>query len=311
MTALLDAALARLDLKIGQKMAAHDTPGLSLVITDRAETLAVRCYGKRDLAANADVTPDTVFEIGSVGKSFTAIALLQLQERGLVDLSAPVTDYLPWFSVRSDYQPITITHLLSHTGGIIGGSDMAYDGRFESWYLRETEVSGPPGERFHYSNVGYKTLGYLIEAITERSYGNIVRERILTPLGMDATVVPITNADRPRMAIGYRALHDDRPRPKGAPLAPATWIETATADGCLASTPEDMAHVPQDVAGSRPGSIGSDHHGQELRCDDDTSGAAIRSPGRRRLRPWDVQLRCRWTPAVRPWRRHNRLLTVP
>ncbi len=241
MEASLDAALAQLDREISDQMAAHDTPGLSLVITDRAKTVAVRCYGKRDLGANLDVTPDTVFEIGSVGKSFTAIALLQLQERGLVDLSAPVTDYLPWFTVRSDYQPITITHLLSHTGGIIGGSDMSYDGRFESWYLRETEVSGPPGERFHYSNVGYKTLGYLIEAITERAYGDVVRERILTPLGMDATVVPITNADRPKMAVGYRPLHDDRPRPKGAPLVPATWIETATADGCLASTPEDMA----------------------------------------------------------------------
>ena len=192
------------------------------------------------MAANLDVTPDTVFEIGSVGKSFTAIALLQLQERGLVDLSAPVTDYLPWFSVRSTYEPITIAHLLSHTAGIIGGSDMAYDGRYETWHLRETDVSGPPGERFHYSNVGYKTLGYLIEAITERAYGEVVRERILTPLGMDATVVPITNADRPRMAVGYRSLHDDRPRPKGGPLVPATWIETATADGCIASTPEDM-----------------------------------------------------------------------
>src|SRR5829696_6616272 len=93
MTASLDAALAQLDREISEQMAAHDTPGLSLVITDSAKTVAVRCYGKRDLAANLDVTPDTVFEIGSVGKSFTAIALLQLQERGLVDISAPVTDY--------------------------------------------------------------------------------------------------------------------------------------------------------------------------------------------------------------------------
>lgn len=84
-------------------------------------------------------------------------------------LSAPVASFLPWFSVRSTYEPVTVAHLISHTFGIIGGSDMAYDGRYDTWHRRETEVSRLPGERMHCSNVWYKTLRYLIRSITGRA----------------------------------------------------------------------------------------------------------------------------------------------
>lgn len=237
----MDDAFRRIDDDVAGRLRGGGSPGLSLAITDRERTLKIGTYGFADLAARTVVSPNTVFEIGSIGKSFTALVLLRLAERGAVVLDAPVSNYLPWFSVRSTHAPITIRHLLSHTAGIVGGSDVAYDGRYESWALRETEVSGPPGERFHYSNVGYKTLGYLIEDLTGKPYGEIVRTEILSPLGMDATVVPITNGDRPRMAVGYRWLHDDRPGFAGQPAVPATWIETATADGSVASTPNDMA----------------------------------------------------------------------
>lgn len=245
-------ALARLDDEIGRTLERDGTPGLSLAITDRERTLKIGTYGFADIAARTPVSPESVFAFGSIGKSFTALVLLRMQERGEIDLDAPVADYLPWFSVRSTYAPITIRHLLSHTGGIVGGTDMAYDGRYESWDLRETEVSGPPGERFHYSNIGYKTLGYLIEDLSGRAYGEVVRDEILTPLGMNATVVPITHADRPRLAVAYRRLHDDRPTLPGQPLVPATWIETATADGGLAAPPEDLArYLRMLLAGGR------------------------------------------------------------
>src|SRR5690242_18693415 len=134
----LDEVLARLDNFIPRKMAAALTPGLALALTDGERLLAVRTYGYAGLAAHAPVTPDTLFEIGSQGKTFTAIAILQQVEAGRIDLDAPVTRYLPWFAIQSVYGPITIHHLLSHTAGLIGGMEFATAGPPEVWALRDT-----------------------------------------------------------------------------------------------------------------------------------------------------------------------------
>jgi CubicO group peptidase (beta-lactamase class C family) len=240
-TAINDPKFAELDAWIARRLAHDDIPGVTLALTTREKTIYIGGHGFADIASQTPVAPHHVFEIGSIGKSFTALLLLQMQDQGLIDVHKPVTDYLPWFSVQSTYEPITIHHLLTHTSGIIGGSDMAADGRFETWYLRETEVSGPPGESFHYSNVGYKTLGYLIENLLGKRYGDAVTEAVLQPLGMTESFSPITNFERPRIATPYRRQYDDRPNRFGDPLFPHTWLETGTADGGIACTPGDFA----------------------------------------------------------------------
>lgn len=118
-----DAVFAQLDRFIERQIAADNTPGLALVLTDRERTLRVATYGFAGFAARMPVTPDTLFEIGSIGKSFTTLALMIEHEAGNLDLQAPVARYLPWFSVRSAFPPITVRHLLSHTAGIIAGTD--------------------------------------------------------------------------------------------------------------------------------------------------------------------------------------------
>ena len=89
--------------------------------------------------------------------------------------------------------------------------------------------------------MGYKTLGLILEAIEDAPYREIVRRRVLAELGMGDTEPAITNEMRDRLAVGYEPARDDRPWAEGEPLAPATWLETGTADGCLASTGADMA----------------------------------------------------------------------
>jgi CubicO group peptidase (beta-lactamase class C family) len=236
-----EAAFAQLDRYIEREMAAANTPGLALALTDRERTLRVATYGFADLAARTPVTPDTLFEIGSIGKSFTSLALLREHEAGNLDLQAPVTRYLPWFEVQSAFPPITVHHLLSHTAGIIAGTDPTPGVEYQVWALRETEAATAPGTNFHYSNVGYKTLGLVLERLTGQGYGEAIRSRVLTPLGMAASEPAITNALRPRLAVGYAPLYDDRPAHPSYPLVPATWLETESGDGSIASTPDEMA----------------------------------------------------------------------
>jgi CubicO group peptidase (beta-lactamase class C family) len=234
-------ALAHLEAYVKQQMRAAGTPGLALALTDRQGSLHLGSYGLADVASRAPVSGETLFEIGSISKSFTALALLQLKDEGRIDLQAPVTDYLPWFQVPSRYGAITLHHLLSHTAGIIMGTEFTGEARYEVWALRETEVASAPGARFRYSNTGYKALGLVLEEVLGQSYGEIIQARILDPLGMGATDAVITHETRRRLAVGHGPFYDDRPAHRDHGLAPSTWLETATGDGSIAATASDLA----------------------------------------------------------------------
>ncbi|MQY62799.1 MAG: serine hydrolase, partial [Calditrichaeota bacterium] len=128
-----EEAFDRLDQFIEQKMKVANIPGMAMAVTDREKLLRVSTYGFADVAAQISVTPEMLFEIGSIGKSFTSIALLQLREEGLLNLHEPVTRCLPWFEVQSEHEPITLHHLMSHTAGIIMGADFPGEARYEVW----------------------------------------------------------------------------------------------------------------------------------------------------------------------------------
>jgi len=226
---------------IREYMIVNQIPGMALALTDRAQTLWTAVFGYADLAAKIPLTADTLFAIGSIGKSFTAIALLQEHEVGNLDLDQPVQRYLPWFEVQSLHDPIRIHHLLSHSSGLTSTFDFATSDWPHVFALRETEVAGPPGQRFSYSNDGYKTLGLVLRAITGRSYADVIRSRILEPLGMHAADPVITQDTRKRLAVGHESFYDDRPARRSDPLVRANWFESDTADGCLASSAGDLA----------------------------------------------------------------------
>jgi CubicO group peptidase (beta-lactamase class C family) len=216
-------------------------PGLQVALTDRAGLIAHFELGHANIDSCEPVRPETMFEFGSIGKSFTAICFLQLMEQGRVDVHAPITEYLPWFFVQSIFEPITIHHLLTHTAGIVCGTDFTPGQEFEVWSLRNTVTGTRPGTFFHYSNVGYKALGLALERIERKSYAEIVRGRILEPLGMTNSGGVIDALIRPRLAVGYQPEFDDRPRLRGHRNVPAPWLETNTADGCLVANASDLA----------------------------------------------------------------------
>jgi CubicO group peptidase (beta-lactamase class C family) len=220
---------------LGDFLKRRGLPGMAVATQDRDGRKTFTGKGWADLRRRP-IEEDTLFELGSIGKTYTALLAL-----GLLDLQAPVTDYLPWFAVGSAYEPIRIEHLLTHTSALIRGADTTADSRFDVWALRETETGYAPGEHFYYSNVGYRTVGYALEAVTGQRYRDLLRGRILEPLGLGSTEPEITVEIRERMAVGYDRLHDDRTPSPDDPLFPAPWLETGVADGSPAATAGDLA----------------------------------------------------------------------
>jgi D-alanyl-D-alanine carboxypeptidase len=230
------AAYQRLDEFIVRHMNETGAPGMTLALADRNGFLRSSQYGFADVKAGIKVQPETLFEIGSISKSFVAIALLQLADENKLDLNKPVKDYLPWLKVDSTYAPFTTHHLLSHTAGLSGVPLLM---RVATTTLR---VGFEPGTKWLYSNIGYVLLGFLLESLEQRPFAEIMRRRVLDPLGMSQSVPVISAAIRDRTAIGYGLLKIDRPFPPHGKLAEAPWVDVAEAAGSIAATATDMGN---------------------------------------------------------------------
>ena len=229
-------AYQRLDEYIARHMGEMGVPGMTLALADRNGLLRSSQYGFADVKAGVKVAPETMFEIGSISKSFVAIAVLQLAEEGKLDLQKPVTNYLPWLKLESKFAPFTTHHLLSHTSGLSGIPLLA---RVAATTLR---VGSEPGSSWVYSNIGYDLLGFLIEAVDKRPFAEAIRQRVLLPLGMNSSAPVISNEIRERLAIGYAPLQSDRPFPLRGKLGEAPWVEVSEAAGSVASTAADMGN---------------------------------------------------------------------
>jgi len=239
--ASLEKAFAYIDHLIELRMKQANLPGWAIAVTDREKLLWVATHGFADVKAGVPIAPESLFETGSIGKSLTCIALLQLREAGILDLQAPVSHYLPWFEAKSKFPPITVHHLMRHTAGIIRGTEQAPYGLYDCWALREIETRARPGEHWHYSSVGYKVLGFLLERLTGQTYPERIQSRIFAPLEMSHSYPAVTFNTQKISTIGYRGFYDDRPQHPSYELAPAIWSEYATADGCQLSTVGDVA----------------------------------------------------------------------
>jgi D-alanyl-D-alanine carboxypeptidase len=228
-------AYKRLDAFIAQHMNETGAPGMTVALADRSGLLRASQYGFADLKAGIKVGPQTMFEIGSISKSFVSLAILSLADEGKIDLHKPVIEYLPWLKIESKYPPFTTHHLLTHTAGLSGVPLLMR-------VAATTLTTGwEPGSRFLYSNIGYVLLGFLLEVIDKRPFSEGLIKRVLGPLGMTATAPVITNAIKERMAIGYVPFHEDRPFPLKGKLTEAPWVEVPEAAGSVAATAGDMA----------------------------------------------------------------------
>jgi CubicO group peptidase (beta-lactamase class C family) len=244
------AAYQRLDEYIARHMSEVGAPGMTLALANRNGLLRTSQYGFADVKAGVRVSPETLFEIGSISKSFVAMAVLQLAEEGKLDLHKPVTSYLPWLKIESKYAPFTTHHLLSHTSGLSGVPLLM---RVVVTTLR---AGFEPGSRWVYSNIGYVLLGFLLEAIDKKPFVEVMRQRVFNPLGMNASVPVISNEIRERVAVGYGPLQPDRPFPVRGKLGEAPWIEVPEAAGSIAATASDMGNYLQMLLNHGAGAKG-------------------------------------------------------
>jgi CubicO group peptidase (beta-lactamase class C family) len=224
---------------VNAEMARQHIPGIALLVSRNGKPVQVQGFGFSNVELQAPVKPETLFQSGSVGKQFTATAIMMLVEEGTISLDDSITKYFP--DAPFSWKPVTVRHLLSHTGGF---TDYPDNFNFRKDYTEDEllkVVAGiplafPPGTKWSYSNLGYLTLGILIHRVTGKFYGAVLEERIFHPLGMQNTRI-MSEADIiPNRAAGYRLV-------KGQ-LKNQEWVSptlNTTADGSLYFSIQDLA----------------------------------------------------------------------
>jgi D-alanyl-D-alanine carboxypeptidase len=240
-TPTLAQALDAIAAYAPRAMHEQGTPGLSVAITDRSGTLRIITLGYANRDSQTPVTPGTLFAIGSITKSMTALALLELHDAGQLDLEAPVRRYLPWFPIESLGRPILVHQLLSHTAGL--PDDFAPEpGYVDSiLMLRNAKTLFAPGTSWSYSNDGYATAGAILARLDGRFWEQSLTARVLQPIGMTASSAVFTPAVLAGAAVGYQFRDNDRPPSQNPPLAASPPIDFVDPAGSVLSTPEDMA----------------------------------------------------------------------
>jgi CubicO group peptidase (beta-lactamase class C family) len=228
-----------IDEYIHAEMTKQHIPGLALLVSRAGQVTRAQGYGVANLELQVPAKPETIFQSGSVGKQFTATAVMMLVEEGKIGLDDPLTKYFP--DGPAPWKQVTIRELLSHTAGFTDYTkdfDMRKD-YTEAELLKMVEsipLAFAPGTSWSYSNLGYLTLGIVIHKVTGKFYGDFLQERIFRPLGMSTTRV-INEADIvPNRAAGYRLVKGE--------LKNQEWVSptlNTTADGSLYFSILDLA----------------------------------------------------------------------
>ncbi|WP_207787483.1 serine hydrolase domain-containing protein [Actinomycetospora cinnamomea] len=249
------------------------TAGLAVGVVREGSLAWFHGHGVADVASGTPVTEDTVFRVASITKTATAIAVMQLRDRGLVDLDAPAERYLRAYRLvpaRSGWRPATVRHLLTHTAGVravrtpadLLRPDMGWGTTKHrpasspaDYYGRGLRVDVEPGTRWAYSNHGYAVLGQIVEDVARTSLAIYLREHVFGPLGMPSTDLDRSDRVRSHLATGYEIGR------RGLKAVADREIVTAGASGIF-STIRDMARYAAALVNG-----GRNDHGRVLAAD--------------------------------------------
>lgn len=193
------AEMARaLSLYLPRRMSEEDVRGLSIAVIADGRIVFEQGYGTSDVLGDVPVTSNTLFEAASLGKPVAAVGALGLVREGKLDLDAPLGRKLsePWLGDGDDHALITLRQVLTHTSGLTNFIRCCSD---ESWTM--------PGERFSYSGVGFMYMGHVMSVVDEKSFGALMRARVLGPLGMASSGFGLAEPLVPTVARGFAPFY--------------------------------------------------------------------------------------------------------
>jgi CubicO group peptidase (beta-lactamase class C family) len=210
----LEAAFPEIEKAFEKFQQTRGTPGLSFGVVIDGDVVLLKSYGVRDLKSNDPVTPDTLFRIASMTKSFTAMAILKLRDEGKLSLSDPVSKWIPEFA-RMEYPtrdtaPVLVRQLLTHGVGLPednpwGDRQLAIsDAQLTDWLKQGLPFSTPPDTAFEYSNYGFALAGRVVAKASGMPYRDYIEKQILAPLGMRTSTLEPGAAPANLLASGYR-----------------------------------------------------------------------------------------------------------
>ena len=205
-------AVSVLDSTIRSNLDQQRIPGAAVAVVHEGRVTFSRCYGYADTEKKVAVTEDTYFMVGSLTKSFTALAVLKLIEQGKIDPNADIKNYIPEFSIRNLYEgevSITVNHLLTHSAGLM----IDYYARFkgEKKYsnaellsqLRNEYLCFKPGSAYKYSNIGYRLLSMIIEQVTGQRFEDYLEKEVFQPLDLNKSTFDYTDDMALHMSKGH------------------------------------------------------------------------------------------------------------
>ncbi len=238
------------DAFVRSEMVKQRVPGLALAVVRNGVLLRAQGFGSANLEHNVPVTAATVFQSGSVGKQFTATLVMQLIGEGKLSLDDRLAKFFP--NGPAAWRDITIRQMLSHTSGISEKFYEKVDLHLEyadstvARIIGEQPLDFVPGSRWRYSNPGYVMLGFVIEKVTGRFYGDLLEERIFGPLGMTTAMIINEPVIVPNRAAGYESV--------AGTIVNQSWVSrkfNTTADGALYLTVLDLAKWDAALYGDR------------------------------------------------------------
>lgn len=234
----------------------NHVPGAAVGVIVHGELVFTTTFGVRDRTSGDQVTPETVFRIASMTKSFTAAAILKLRDEGRLSLDDPAERYVAELTTlrypTTDAPRITIRHLLSHSEGFPednpwGDRQLARpDALMSDWMRAGIPFSTTPGTAYEYSNYGFAILGQIVARVSGRSYTEYVETNLLRPLGMTSSYFDVASVPPARIAKGYRWLDQ---RWEDEPLLPHGAFG---AMGGLWTSTRDLAKWVAFLAGAFP-----------------------------------------------------------
>jgi CubicO group peptidase (beta-lactamase class C family) len=217
-------------------------------LVENGEITYARGFGVQSLATRTPVTPDSMFCVASITKCFVATAMMQLVERGVLQLDAPLVQYLPEFRLDDErYRQITLRQMLSHTSGMSDSEEAEYEeliahpeydeGAPERYVhaLASRKMVAAPGERFAYSNIAYNVLGYLIARISGQTFEDYMKEHVLEPAGMPESALSHLEVPPDRLAVPHLrtpAMTVNPVYPYHRADAPASFLHASVLEMC-------------------------------------------------------------------------------